>query len=239
MATIRSSRARGRDEDAGEDRARLVARGRAGDLRDRLDERRGRDLDDRVAARLGQRREVLGAQRAQVERRGADDDLDVLLGGRSSSDTLRARAARGRRRAAAARGARPSPSRATSAVSGTRRPISMSVARSSTPAVAGGELDAGERLDGAARRGDARDGLQLREQIGARRRRASRWRPLEGRFRVIGAVECGRAARECRRMRGARSRSWTSCAESVSRAGRNRGRATARVEPLGQVADGS
>ena len=38
-------------------------------------------VDDLVAARLGQRREVLGAQRAEVEARRAGDDLDVLLGG--------------------------------------------------------------------------------------------------------------------------------------------------------------
>ena len=71
----------GGDEDAGEDRPRLVARGRAGDLADRGDERLGRHGDDGVAAGVGERREVLAAQRADVERRRAGDDLDVLLGG--------------------------------------------------------------------------------------------------------------------------------------------------------------
>ena len=41
----------------------------------------------------------------------------------------------------------------------------MSVARSSTPSLGGDELDTGERLDGAARRRDASDGLQLREEL--------------------------------------------------------------------------
>ena len=56
------------------------------------------------------------------------------------------------------------PSRATSASTGTRRPTSISVARSSQPFEDAGELDARERLDRAARRGDAADGLELSEQ---------------------------------------------------------------------------
>ena len=49
-------------------------------LADRLDERAASGPRRRVAARLRERREVLGAQRADVERRGAGDELDVLLG---------------------------------------------------------------------------------------------------------------------------------------------------------------
>ena len=43
----------------------------------------------------------------------------------------------------------------------------MSVARSSAPVGERAELNAGERLDGAARRGDAGDDTELREQIRA------------------------------------------------------------------------
>ena len=56
------------------------------------------------------------------------------------------------------------PSRVTSASSGTRRPTSISVARSSQPDCGGGELHAGQRLDRAASRGDPADRLQLRQQ---------------------------------------------------------------------------
>ena len=90
-------------------------------------------VDDGVAARLGQRREVLGAQRADVERRRAGDDLDVLLGGAQLERGVGRRAASGRRRAAAGPGGRPCPRARPSPASGTRRPTSMSVARSSAP----------------------------------------------------------------------------------------------------------
>ena len=88
-------------------------------------------VDDLVAAGLGQRREVLGAQRADVEARGAGDDLDVLLGGPQLERHVAAgqladdveQQARGEDDRA--RRARPGAS------SGTRRPTSMSVARSS------------------------------------------------------------------------------------------------------------
>ena len=62
---------------------------------------------------------------------GAADQLDVLLGAAQLHRQLLARAASGRRRAAAGPGARPTPGRSTSALSGTRRPMSMSVASSS------------------------------------------------------------------------------------------------------------
>ena len=118
-----------------------------------------------VRRRLGEGREVLGAQRPDVERRSAGRDLDVLLGG-PQLERRRRRAASARRRAAAGRGGPTMPSRSTCASSGTRSPTSMSVARSSTRAAGGVELDARERLDGAARRGHAGDGLQVGEQLG-------------------------------------------------------------------------
>ena len=57
------------------------------------------------------------------------------------------------------------PSRTIVASSGTRRATSMSVARSSTRPRLGGQLHAGERLDGAAGRGHAGGRLQLREEF--------------------------------------------------------------------------
>ena len=120
-------------------------------------------LDAPVAVRLGERREVLEPQRADVERRRAGDDLDVLLGARSSSVTESPGSERTTSTSSRA-GRTTAPSRTTSPSSGTRSPISMSVARSSMPDARRQDLHAGERLDGAARRGGAGDGLQLREQ---------------------------------------------------------------------------
>ena len=72
----------GRDEDPGQHRPRLVARGRAGDLqRGRRRTRRPGSATAELGVGLGERREVLGAQRADVERGVARDELDVLLGG--------------------------------------------------------------------------------------------------------------------------------------------------------------
>ena len=68
-----------RDQDAGQNRPRLVARGGAGDPVDRVPQRRGGQLD-RLALGLGEAREVVGRQGAQVEARGAGGDLDVALG---------------------------------------------------------------------------------------------------------------------------------------------------------------
>jgi hypothetical protein len=70
-----------RHEDAVRIGPGLVAGGGAGDLADRLHEGLRRQDHDLVAAGLGQRREVLRAQRADVEAGGPADDLDVLLGG--------------------------------------------------------------------------------------------------------------------------------------------------------------
>jgi hypothetical protein len=61
--------------------ARLVARGGAGHARDGLHEGLRRDPHDRGVAHLGQLRELVGRQRAQVEARGPADDLHVALGG--------------------------------------------------------------------------------------------------------------------------------------------------------------
>ena len=82
-----------------------------GHLDDGLDERRARDVEPLVAVRLRQRREVLEAQRADVERRRAGDELDVLLGGAQLERELVGRAARGRRRGAGAPGSTTAPSR--------------------------------------------------------------------------------------------------------------------------------
>ena len=132
MATIRSSVAGGRDEDAGEDRARLVARGRAGDRAMVSTNacaghaRRGRRRRLREAAG-SPRRAACGCGRSRCRRRARRPARRC-----AARASRRRRAASGRRRAAGGPAARRRPSRSTSASSGTRRPISMSVARSST-----------------------------------------------------------------------------------------------------------
>ena len=68
----------GLDQDAGQDRAHLVARGRAGDPLDRLLERRGRERR-LVPLHVGQAREVLGGKGAEVKARVAGGELDVAL----------------------------------------------------------------------------------------------------------------------------------------------------------------
>ena len=63
-------------------------------------------------------------------------------------------------------GSTAEPGLATSAFSGTRRPISMSVAKQLGRGVRrGGDHHAGQRLHGAARRRDPCDGLQLGQQL--------------------------------------------------------------------------
>ena len=120
-----------RDQDPGQHRAGLVAGGRARHLVDGGDERRTGDLHALVAVGLRERREVLEraacgcgtSRRRRRSRRPARRDA-----ARASRSR---RAASGRRRRAAAPAARRIPSRTTSPSSGTRSPISMSVARSS------------------------------------------------------------------------------------------------------------
>jgi len=134
--------------------------------RDRLDERRGRHVDDVLAAGLGQWREVLGAQRADVERRRAADDLDVLLG----RAQLERRAVAGQR----ARDLEHQPGGEDDgpfAFDGGREghaQADLHVGGAQLGAVGTGtELDAGQRLDGAAGRGDARDDAELRKEVRA------------------------------------------------------------------------
>ena len=74
-------RARGRHQDPGEDRSGLVTRGRTGDTADGRHEGLRRERHAGVRLRLGQRREVLGPQRPQVEGGRAADELDVALRG--------------------------------------------------------------------------------------------------------------------------------------------------------------
>ena len=84
----RQGRALGLDQDAGQDRAHLVARGRAGDPLDRLGERRRRQLR-RLALDLGQAREVLGrAACAGESGRSPAVSSTSRCSGRSSSVTL-------------------------------------------------------------------------------------------------------------------------------------------------------
>ena len=157
---------------------------------------------------------------------------------RSSSVDGRRPAARGRRRAAAAPAARRRRRARPRASSGTRRPTSMSVARSSMAPLGGRELDAGERLDGAAGRGDAGDGLELRR--GARRAtsRASRWSTSRRRIDVIGAVEVcdSRADRAAERgAAGTADCGWRadkSVRRSRSRIGCRRARVRRRVDSV-------
>src|SRR5436305_5983934 len=60
-------------------RSRLVPRSGAGDPADRLHERLGGQAKDRRVAGLGEPREVVGGERAQVEPRWPRHQLDVLL----------------------------------------------------------------------------------------------------------------------------------------------------------------
>ena len=68
----------GLDQDAGQDRAHLVARGRASDALDRRLQRRGRKRR-LVPLHVGQAREVLGREGAEVKARVAGGQLDVAL----------------------------------------------------------------------------------------------------------------------------------------------------------------
>ena len=153
-------------------------------------------VDHGVAAGVGERREVLGAERADVERRGAGDDLDVLLGGAQLERDLVATGARGRRRAVRRAG------RTTRALA-----LDLRLERDAQAdlhvrgaqldgAVLGGQLDAGERLDGRAwKRRARRSGAARAARRGGLR--ASRWNLSEGRsHRGCGYVHDGAEAPE-------------------------------------------
>ena len=141
-----------------------------------------------VAVGLRERREVLEAQRADVERRGAGDDLDVLLGGtqlerhgvaRQRADDVDEQPRRQHDGAVAddlalERDAEPD--------------LHVGGAQLDAP-VAGDHLDAGERLDGAARAGRAGDGLELREQRVALGGKSHLVRLLQIRFGRLLKVE--------------------------------------------------
>ena len=139
--------------------------------------------------------------------------------GRSSSETSPAGSWRTTSRSRRA-GRTTVPGRSMVASSGTRRATSMSVARSCTD-VLGGDLHAGERLHGAARRRHARDDLELREQLLRRGRQLHDdhlWIGIE----VIGVVEmCTGAERAARCGRTAHNGLVDGPAESVSHVGEN------------------
>ena len=115
------------DEDAGQHRARLVARGRARDPVDRLEQRLAVDLVQlRVDGR--QPREVLGGVDVQPRAVRAGDDLTGLLGPVLDRDlALGQRRARSR---SSLPGTTTAPSPSTSASSVVRSESSMSVAAS-------------------------------------------------------------------------------------------------------------
>ena len=152
----------GRDEDAGQHRARLVARGRAGDL-GRPCRRTPRPAPRRIAVGLREGREVLEPQRADVEGRGAAEDLDVLLDGPQLERDLVA----GQRADDVHDQPRRQDDRALAddlAVEGDAQ-ADLHVGGPELDAVLGGEqLHAGERLDRAAGGRRAGDGLQLSEE---------------------------------------------------------------------------
>ena len=149
----------------GQHRPRVVARGRARHPRDGVDEGLRGERDRAVAAWRRQVREVLVAQRAQPERRRVGDDLDVLLGraqrerhlgARQRADDVEQQAGRqddvpGRLHLCGQRQAQ-----ADLHVGGPQL----------AAVVAGVQLNAGERLHGAARGGDASGGLQFLEESG-------------------------------------------------------------------------
>ena len=154
--------AAGGDEDAGQHRARLVARGRAGDLVHGADERLTRHLDD-VAVDFREGREVLEPQRADVEGRGPAEDLDVLLDGpQLERDVLagqRADDVHGQPRR------QDDGALADDLALEWDTETDLHVGGPELDAVLGRQqLHAGERLDGAPRRRRAGDGLQLSEK---------------------------------------------------------------------------
>ena len=123
----------------------------------------GRHLDAALLLGLGEGREVLEAQRADVERRRAGDDLDVLLG----AAQLERDAVAGQRADDVHEQARRQDDGALADdLAGERHAQpDLHVRRAQLDAVGAGEdLDARQGLHGAAGGGGAGDGLELGEQ---------------------------------------------------------------------------
>ena len=118
----------GADQDAGQHRAHVVARGGAGDQVDGLGQRRRPGSSAARRPLLGKLREVLGRQDAQVEAASRRCGSRRRAPPRAARSRPRRRRASGRARRAGGRGGGPSRRSATSASSSVRRPISPSVA---------------------------------------------------------------------------------------------------------------
>ena len=174
MATIRSSLARGRDEDAGEDRPRLVARRRAGHLARSSRRtpgpgpRRGRRPPARAAA---------GSPPGAACGCGRSPRPPTIStscsAARSSSVTSSAGSARTTSTSSRA-GRTTAPSRTTSPSSGdAQADLHVGGAQLDRSVLGAASCTPDERLHGAAGRGDAGDGLQLRRAARRARSRAS------------------------------------------------------------------
>ena len=158
--------AAGGDEDAGQHRAHVVARGGAGDQLDARFERRRPGSSAAARPRLGELREVLGRQHPQVEAGAAAADLDVALG--LARLDLHASASASERATSASsrpgqqhRARRPRPRRRASV----SRPRSRSVAREASPVPPGAEQDTGERLGRGAGRDGSGDDRELGDEL--------------------------------------------------------------------------
>ena len=145
-----------------------------------------------LAGRLGQLREVLGRQRAQVELRRSRHHLDVLLRAAVLERELDPSAANERRRAAAGRGSPPGPGDDSVGSSATRTPSSMSVASSSARPSSTFEQDARQRLDRAARGRPAHGDAELGEE---RFTGNGELQVLLPDLEVVGAVDTSTGAR--------------------------------------------
>ena len=131
-------------------------------LRTVCDEGLARDLDA-IALRLRERREVLRAQRADVERRGAADDLHVLLG----RAQLERHVGAGQRPDDVDDQPRRQDDGALTDDLALERHAQADLhvgGAQLDPALGREHLDAGQRLDGAAGGCRARDRLELAEE---------------------------------------------------------------------------
>ena len=154
------------DEDAGQHRAALVARGRAADARrSSRGARRGRPACSASRLDVGQPGEVLGRVGVQpVGRRAATITTTRTPRCRCSSETSpsgSARAMSSSRRP----GTTTSPSPTTCASSDARSETSMSVAASSSRPPLGAQLDAAEDEHGGPRRDATGDELSVAGQV--------------------------------------------------------------------------